>query len=71
MSVIIPKDIDVLTIDLSDHDKQIRAEAFDECISIAKENSYEIDIDTPPYQETVVRLVDFMNEARKLKEQNK
>lgn len=54
-----------------EHDKQIREETIDKCISIAKENSYEVDIDTPPYQETEVRLVDFMDEARKLKEQNK
>ena len=30
MSVFIPKDTDVLTIDLSEHDKQIRAEAIED-----------------------------------------
>ena len=33
MSVLIPKDIDVLSIDLTEHDKVIRAEVIDEALS--------------------------------------
>lgn len=45
-----------------DTGKKVREE---EIINILKDNSYGVDIQTPPYQETIVSLVDVLEEINK------
>ena len=68
----IPKDTEVLQIDITELKKQIRAEAIEEFVKAIEEHQTRQDsyLD-PPYVEMGLDMTDVLEVAEKLKEQNK
>ena len=68
----IPKDTEVLQIDITELKKQIRAEAIEEFVKAIEEHQTRQDsyLD-PPYVEMGLDMTDVLEVAEKLKEQDK
>ena len=67
----IPKDTEVLQIDITEIKKQIRAEAIEEFVKAIEEHQTRQDsyLD-PPYVEMGLDMTDVLEVAEKLKEQD-
>ena len=68
----IPKDTEVLQIDITELKKQIRADAIEEFVkAIEKHQTRQDSYLDPPYVEMGLDMTDVLEVSEKLKEQNK